>query len=79
MTTEIAVKLLDDSWLQASTNEHRKRYAQTEWKNIQLPPHLKKAREEQERFNQEKKDGDVAEKDLKFTTAEEYMKQDIED
>ena len=51
----------------------------TEWKNIQMPPHLKKAREEQEQFNQEKKDRDAAEKDLKFTTAEEYMKQDIED
>ena len=48
-------------------------------KYIDLPPHLKKAREEQEQFDQEKKDGDVAEKDLKFTTAEEYMKQDIED
>ena len=51
----------------------------TGWKNIDLPPHLKKAREEQEQFNQEKKDRDAAEKDLKFTTAEEYMKQDIED
>ena len=51
----------------------------TGWKNIDLPPHLKKAREEQEQFNQEKKDRDAAEKDLKFTTAEEYMKQDIEE
>ena len=51
----------------------------TGWKSIELPPHLKKAREEQEQFNQEKKDRDAAEKDLKFTTAEEYMKQDIED
>ena len=51
----------------------------TEWKNIDLPPHLKKAREEQERFNQEKRDKDAAEKDLKFTTAEEYMEQDLED
>ena len=45
----------------------------TGWKNIALPPHLKKARGEQERLNQEKKDEDAAEKDLKFTTAEEYM------
>ena len=45
----------------------------TGWKNIDLPPHLKKAREEQERFNQEKKDKDTAEKDLKFTTAEHLM------
>ena len=48
-------------------------------KNIDLPPHLKKAREEQERLNREKKDEDAAKKDLKFTTAEEYMKQDLED
>mgnify|MGYP003315974321 CR=1 FL=1 len=26
------------------------------WANIELPPHLKKAREEQEQLNQEKKD-----------------------
>ena len=52
---------------------------QTGWANIELPPHLKKVREEQERLNQEKKDEDAAEKDLKFTTAEEYMKQDLED
>ena len=51
----------------------------TGWANIELLPHLKKAREEQERLNQEKKDEDAAEKDLKFTTAEEYMKQDLED
>ena len=51
----------------------------TGWSNIELPPHLKKAREQQERLNQVKKDTDAAEKDLKFTTAEEYMKQDIED
>tara|TARA_B100000575_G_C22976522_1_gene563544 strand:- start:66 stop:248 length:183 start_codon:yes stop_codon:yes gene_type:complete len=51
----------------------------TGWKNIELPPHLKKAREEQERLNQEKIDKDAAEKDLKFTTAEEYMKQYSED
>ena len=51
----------------------------TGWANIELPLHLKKAREEQERLNQEKKDKDAAEKDLKFMTAEEYMKQDLED
>ena len=51
----------------------------TGWANIELPPQLKKAREEQERLNQEKKDEDAAEKDLKFTTAEEYMKLDSED
>ena len=27
----------------------------TGWANIELPPHLKKAREEQERLNQDKK------------------------
>ena len=32
----------------------------TGWKNIDLPPHFKKAREEQERFNQEKKGKDAA-------------------
>ena len=47
----------------------------TGWSNIELPPHLKKAREEQERLNQEKTDEDAAEKDLKFTTAGEYMNQ----
>ena len=51
----------------------------TGWKNIDLPPHLKKAREEQERLNQEKTDKDPAEKDLKFTTAEEYMNQQAEE
>ena len=51
----------------------------TGWKNIDLPPHLKKAREEQERLNQEKRDKDAAEKDLKFTTAEEYMNQESVD
>ena len=45
---------------------------ETGWANIELPPHLKKARVEQERLNQEKKDEDAAEKDLKFTTAGEY-------
>ena len=52
---------------------------QTGWANIELPPHSKKARVEQERLYQEKKDEDTADKDLKFTTAEEYMKQDLED
>ena len=33
----------------------------TGWSNIELPPHLKKAREEKERLNQEKKDEDAAE------------------
>ena len=51
----------------------------TGWANIELPLHLKKAREEQERLNQEKKDEDAAEKDLKFTTAEEYMNQQTDD
>ena len=51
----------------------------TGWANIELPPHLKKAREEQERLNQNKKDEDTAEKDLKFTTAEEYMNQQAEE
>ena len=51
----------------------------TGWANIELLPHLKKAREEQERLNQEKKDEDAAEKDLKFTTAEEYMNQQAKD
>ena len=51
----------------------------TGWKNIDLPPHLKRAREEQERLSQEKKDKDAAEKDLKFTTAEEYMRQESDD
>ena len=31
------------------------------WKDVDLPPHLNKAREEQERLNQEKKDKDIAE------------------
>ena len=45
----------------------------TGWANIELPPHLKKAREEQEKEISKKKEEDAAEKDLKFTTAEEYM------
>ena len=48
----------------------------SEWKDINLRPHLRKAREEQERFNQEKRDKHAAKKDLKFTTAEECMNQD---
>ena len=52
---------------------------QTGWANIELPPHLKTAREEQERLTQEKKGEDAAEKDLKFTTAEEYMNQESVD
>ena len=51
----------------------------TGWANIELPPHFKKTREEQDRLNQAKRDKDAAEKDLKFMTAEEYMKQDSED
>ena len=51
----------------------------TGWANIELPPHLKKAREEQEKEISKKKEEDAAEKDLKFTTAEEYMKLDSED
>jgi hypothetical protein len=47
----------------------------TGWANIELPPHLKKAREEQEKEISKKKEEDAAEKDLKFTTAEEYMNQ----
>ena len=45
--------------------------------NIELPPHLDRTRVEQERLNQEKRDKDATEKDLKFMTAEEYMKQDL--
>ena len=33
----------------------------TGWEKIDLPPHFKKAREEQQRFNQETKDKDAAE------------------
>ena len=47
--------------------------------NIELPSHLKKAREEQERLNQKRKDEDAVEKDLKFTTAEQYMNQESVD
>ena len=38
----------------------------TGWANIEVTPHLKEAREEQERLNQEKKDKDTAEKYLKL-------------
>ena len=51
----------------------------TGWANIELPPHLKKAREEQEKEISKKKEEDAAEKDLKFTTAEEYMNQQTDD
>jgi len=57
----------------------KKKMHKTGWANIELPPHLKKAREEQERLNQEKTDEDAAEKDLKFTTAGEYMRQESDD
>ena len=50
----------------------------TGWANIDLPPHLKKAREEQEKEILKKKEEDAAEKDLKFTTAEEYMNSESE-
>ena len=51
----------------------------TGWSNIELPPHLKKAREEREKEVSKEKDEDAAEKDLKFTTAEDYMNQQAED
>ena len=51
----------------------------TGWANIELPPHLKKSREEQEKEISKKKEEDASEKDLKFTTAEEYMRQESED
>ena len=51
----------------------------TSWKHIELPPYLKEAREEQERLNREVKDKDAGEKDLKLTTAEEYMEQDLDE
>ena len=44
-------------------------------KNIDSPPHLKKARKEQEREIAKKKEEESTDKDLKFTTAEEYMNQ----
>ena len=50
----------------------------TGWANIDLPPHLKKAREEQEKEVSKKKEEDASEKDLKFTTAEEYMNSESE-
>ena len=51
----------------------------TGWSNIEPPPHLKKAREEREKEVSKKRDEDAAEKDLKFTTAEEYINQQAED
>ena len=39
---------------------NEKEMNKTGWKNIELPTHLKKAREEQERLNQEKKHKDIA-------------------
>ena len=50
----------------------------TGWTNIELPPHLKKARVEQEKEISKKKEEGAAEKDLKFTTAEEYMNSETE-
>ncbi|MBL6747098.1 MAG: hypothetical protein ISP88_14440 [Pseudomonadales bacterium] len=50
----------------------------TGWANMELPPHLKKAREEQEKEISKKKEEDAAEKDLKFTTAAEYMNSESE-
>ena len=50
----------------------------TGWTNMELPPHLKKAREEQEKEVSKKKEEDASEKDLKFTTAEEYMNSESE-
>ena len=51
----------------------------TGWTNIELPPHLKNAREQQEREILKKKEEESSDKDLKFTTAEEYMRQESED
>ena len=42
----------------------------TGWTNIELPPHLKNAREQQEREILKKKEAEFTDKDLKFTTAE---------
>ncbi len=49
------------------------------WTNIELPPHLKNAREQQERKILKKKEEESTGKDLKFTTAREYMRQESED
>ena len=57
---------------------NKKDMHKTGWANIDLPPHLKKAREEQEKEILKKKEEDAAEKDLKFTTAEEYMNSESE-
>ena len=51
----------------------------TGWKNIELPPHLKNAREQQEREILKKKEEESSDKDLKFTTAGEYMKLDTDE
>ena len=64
---------------QEANMSNEKDMHKTGWSNIELPPHLKNAREEQERSNQEEKDEGTAEKDLKFTTAEEYMKLDSDE
>ncbi|MEC8357993.1 MAG: hypothetical protein VXZ91_11355 [Pseudomonadota bacterium] len=47
--------------------------------NRELPPHLKKAREQQEREACKKRDEESTDKDLKFTTAEEYMQLDSDE
>ena len=51
----------------------------TGWKNIKLPPHLKNVREQQEQQIAKKKEKEPSDKDLKFTTAEEYMKLDTDE
>ena len=56
-----------------------KKMHKTGWANIELPPHLKNAREQQEREILKKKEEVSTDKDLKFTTAEEYMKLDSDE
>ena len=51
----------------------------TGWTNIELPPHLKNARKQQEREILKKKEEESTDKDLKFTTAREYMRQESKD
>ena len=51
----------------------------TGWTNIELPPHLKNARGQQEREILKKKKEESSDKDLKFTTAEEDMNQEFKD
>ena len=51
----------------------------TGWTNIELPPHLKNARGQQEREILKKKKEEFSDKDLKFTTAEEDMNQEFKD